>query len=270
MQLVRALVAFVLLSALFLPLERRWPVQRGRPWFRPGYRTDVAHFFFTGLLSGVAIVVTAVPVLLIGQAVRPDGLQEAVRAQPFWLELAEKILLVQLASYWIHRAEHTLPWLWRFHRVHHSSPRLDWLASTHLHPVDQGVTIAGAFAIPLLLGFDVSAFGAVVGVFQLHAIAQHANWRLGFGPLRSAVSGPSFHHWHHSNDPGARDRNFAGLFPWIDRLFGTYHDPPGTWPATYGIDGPMPAGYLRQLAAPFRRSPLAGAAPTAEGVPVPS
>lgn len=251
MAVTRAVVAFGILWLIFLPLERVWPVHRGRRWFRPGYRTDVAHFFLTGVLSSAAVFVAAIPVYVIGQALRPDGLQEAVRAQPIWAQVVEIVLLTQLAAYWVHRAEHTVAWLWRFHRVHHSSAELDWLASTHLHPVDQAVTVVGAFALPSLLGFDLSLVAAGVVVLQAHAIAQHANWRLGFGPLRSVLSAPSFHHWHHSNEPEARNRNFAGLFPWLDRVFGTYHDPLGTWPATYGIDEPMPRGYLRQLASPF-------------------
>ena len=66
--------------------------------------------------------------------------------------------------------------------------------------------------------------------------------------LRQSVH---FHHWHHSGDPDARDKNFAGMFPWLDRLFGTHHAPTAQWPEIYGIDDPMPAGYLRQLQSPF-------------------
>jgi len=253
MALARAAVAFGILWLVFLPLERLWPVHRGRAWFRPGYRTDVAHFFLTGLLSAAAVFVAAVPVYLIGQVLRPDGLQEAVRVQPVWAQVVEIVLLTQTAAYWVHRAEHSVGWLWRFHRVHHSSAQLDWLASTHLHPVDQAVTVVGAIALPYLLGFDLSVVAAGVVVLQAHAVAQHANWRLGFGPFRSVLSAPSFHHWHHSNHPEARNRNFAGLFPWLDGLFGTYHDPRGEWPVTYGIDESMPSGYLRQLTSPFAR-----------------
>lgn len=65
---------------------------------------------------------------------------------------------------------------------------------------------------------------------------------------------PRFHHWHHAAHPEAVDRNFAVHLPWIDRLFGTAHLPPGRWPDAYGIEGaPVPEGYWQQLAWPFRR-----------------
>ena len=88
-------------------------------------------------------------------------------------------------------------------------------------------------------------------LLQLHAIFQHANFRTHFGALGQLVSSPHFHHWHHSGDVEARDKNFAGMFPWLDRVLGTYHAPSQAWPQTYGLDDPMPAGYLRQLQSPF-------------------
>ena len=102
-----------------------------------------------------------------------------------------------------------------------------------------------------LLGFSRSTFGATIVVLQLHAIFQHANFRTHFGAIGQLLSSPHFHHWHHSGDIDARDKNFAGMFPWLDRVFGTYHAPAQAWPQTYGIDSPMPAGYLRQLVSPF-------------------
>ena len=257
--IARLVVAFVVLSVVFLALERLRPVHRGRKLFRPGYRTDVVHFFVTGTLTTVAVFAVALPFYVAGVILRPAGLQDAIRSQPWIVQLAEAMLLSQLAFYFVHRLAHRVGWMWRFHRVHHSSPQLDWLAAPHLHPIDQGLGLGLSFAPLLLLGGDLAVFGAIAGLLQAHAIFQHANFRIGFGPFRSVVSAPSFHHWHHSNDVEARDCNFAGLFPWIDRWFGTYHDPAGAWPRTYGIDTPMPKGYLRQLASPF--VPAYGAAP---------
>jgi lathosterol oxidase len=67
------------------------------------------------------------------------------------------------------------------------------------------------------------------------------------------VATPRFHHWHHSAAREAIDRNFAVHLPGIDRVFGTYHAPPGEWPETYGIEGnPVPEGYIDQTAWPLR------------------
>jgi sterol desaturase/sphingolipid hydroxylase (fatty acid hydroxylase superfamily) len=263
--IVNAAIAFVALGLVFLPLEKLRPIRRGQRFFRPGFRTDLLHFVFTGFLTTVAFLVAAIPIVLVIRAVTPSVLHDAVAAQPGALQLVEALIVVEVVGYWSHRMMHTVPSLWRLHRVHHSSERMDWLASAHLHPFDAGIGRLLAVVPLASLGFSRATFGFALVVLQLHAIFQHANFRVGFGPLGSVISSPQYHHWHHTNDVDARNRNFAGLFPWIDALFGTQHRADvghPAWPRTYGVDDPIPAGYLRQLASPFRRtSPPAAAVP---------
>ena len=80
----------------------------------------------------------------------------------------------------------------------------------------------------------------------------HSNIALPLGPLRWLAASPEFHHWHHSKDAAARDKNFAGQLPVIDVIFGTHHMPKGKSPKLYGIDEPMPSRYAAQLVYPFR------------------
>ncbi len=249
--MLRAAVALVVLGIVFVPLERWRPVRRSQRVLRPGVRTDVVHFVVTGTLGTVALVLLAVVIVLPLQALAPSTVATAVQSQPGWLQLVEALLLVDLCGYWAHRLHHTVPALWRLHRVHHSSAQMDWLAAAHLHPLDSATTRIAA-VIPLaLLGFGKETFGIALVVLQLHAIFQHANFRTGFGRVGAFVSSPHFHHWHHSGDADARDTNFAGLFPWLDHVFGTHHAPVERWPGRYGIDEPMPEGYLAQLRSPF-------------------
>lgn len=252
MIILNAAAALVVLGVVFLPIEKLRPARRGQRMFRPGLRTDLLHFLFTGALTAVGLLVVAIPVVAVIQASTPDAIREAVAGQPALLQLIEALVVVELVGYWSHRLMHRVPALWRLHRVHHSSERMDWLAAAHLHPFDASFGRLLA-VIPLAyLGFSRATFGGALLVLQLHAIFQHANFRVGFGPLRNVVSSPQFHHWHHTNDPGARNHNFSGLFPWIDALFGTLHIPDRAWPVTYGVDEPIPSGYLGQLASPFR------------------
>jgi hypothetical protein len=74
---------------------------------------------------------------------------------------------------------------------------------------------------------------------------------VGFGPLRFLFVSPEFHHWHHSNNSEARDRNFAAQLYFLDALFGSFHLPRGQIPTTYGLDRPMPQRYVPQLLYPF-------------------
>jgi sterol desaturase/sphingolipid hydroxylase (fatty acid hydroxylase superfamily) len=90
-------------------------------------------------------------------------------------------------------------------------------------------------------------------LLTFYAIFLHANVNWDFGPLRSVVATPVFHRWHHSREREAWDKNFAGLLPLWDILFGTYYMPRGRYPENFGINEPMPAGWTGQFVEPFVR-----------------
>ncbi len=77
----------------------------------------------------------------------------------------------------------------------------------------------------------------------------HANIRVRLGPFEWLISSPAFHHWHHTNDEH-RDRNFAFVFPLIDRVFGTAWLPK-YWPSVYGIDAKVPPTLAGQFFDPL-------------------
>jgi sterol desaturase/sphingolipid hydroxylase (fatty acid hydroxylase superfamily) len=249
--MLRAALALVILGIVFIPLEKLRPVRPGQQVLRTGVRTDVIHFVVTGTLGAIALIALVIVLAVPLQRLTPDALRAAVTSQPAVLQFLEALLIVEIAGYWAHRAHHEIPMLWKLHRVHHSSAEMDWLAAAHLHPLDSATSRIVAIAPLAILGFSKATFGAALVLLQLHAIFQHANFRVRFGPIGQLVSSPHFHHWHHTGDADARDRNFAGMFPWVDRLFGTYHAPIHRWPTRYGIDEPMPAGYAAQLRSPF-------------------
>jgi len=227
---------------------------RSQRTLRERWSTDVVHFCVNTLLALVGLAVLLAPLVLASRGVVPRTFQSSVRSQPLGLQLAEALLIAECAGYWSHRASHRVPWLWRFHEVHHSIEEMDWLAAARLHPIDQVFRQACVFVPLYMLGFSKGSFGGVLVLLTFQAIFVHANVRLTFGPLRWLIATPEFHHWHHSNDPSHYNSNFAGEFPLLDALFGTLHLPKGARPAAYGTDHPLPEGYLRQLAMPFHRS----------------
>ena len=90
---------------------------------------------------------------------------------------------------------------------------------------------------------------------SIQAVFIHANVGFRFGGLRHLLVTPQFHHWHHTAQREALDKNFAVHLPLIDWLFGTYHLPKDQWPQVYGIAGkPVPDGYWKQLWVPFSRT----------------
>jgi sterol desaturase/sphingolipid hydroxylase (fatty acid hydroxylase superfamily) len=247
--LLRNPLALLFLALLFVPLERAWALRPAKV-LREGWRTDVLHFFATHVLQQLALVLGVGLVVGLLDPLVSKRVQDAISEQPRALQLVEALLIVELIGYGMHRAFHVVPALWRIHAVHHSSEHLDWLAALRVHPLDQTITRTVQFVPLYLLGYSAETFGGLALVLGLWAVFLHANVRLRFGVLEHVVATPHFHHWHHAGDAQV---NFAGLFPWVDRLFGT-RAREREWPATYGCDAPVPRSWWRQLTWPFARA----------------
>jgi len=259
----RACVWLVLLTVIFVPLERLFALHPQKI-FRNAILTDVAYYFLSSLVSGFLL---GVPLMLVAWLVHrtiPGAFTSAVTAWPAWLRIVTALIVGEIGAYWGHRWSHEIPFLWRFHAIHHSAEHVDFLVSSRTHPVDLVFTRLCALiplyvlglAAPLrglagLIPVLVLLLGTVWGFFV------HANVRWRFGPLEWLIATPAFHHWHHTNDgPAYVNKNYASLLPWVDLLFGTLYLPKDKRPARYGIDEPLPASFLGQLVEPFLASPV--------------
>jgi lathosterol oxidase len=91
----------------------------------------------------------------------------------------------------------------------------------------------------------------------IHAVLIHSNTRINFGFIKYIFATPQYHHWHHCEDPKYYGKNFATIFPFIDKLFGTYYLPDNEWPEGTGVhEGNYPKGYIKQLVHPFKQNPF--------------
>lgn len=241
----------LLLSLVFVPLERAFARRPEQTTFRFGWATDGVHFLVSHLAVQALTFATLLPATTLAWLWQPVGLPHAIHGQPLWLQLLEIVLIADLTQYWVHRAFHRVPRLWRFHVVHHSSRALDWLAGSRLHVVDV-IATRGSVLVPVfLLGFSQAALYAYLVFVSFHAVFIHANVRFRFGWLDHVIATPRVHHWHHAVAPV--DRNFAVHLPVLDRLFGTQHLAGDAWPTAYGVTGPhVPEGWWAQLVTPFR------------------
>ena len=242
-----------MLFVVFTPLERIFALHKDKKIFRNGFRTDVFHFLFNRFLIDVFGFLAIVIVAVVFSLLVSERLQSAVAAQPLLIQTLEAIAIGNVFAYLAHRLKHEIPFLWRFHSIHHSSEALDWLAAARTHPFDQVFSNALIFVPLYILGFTVEVFGAYLVFSLFHGILLHSNVRFKLNFLRGILATPQYHHWHHSNHPAARNKNYAGQFPVLDIIFGTYYFPKEITPFVYGIDEDMPKGYLAQLRQPFRR-----------------
>jgi sterol desaturase/sphingolipid hydroxylase (fatty acid hydroxylase superfamily) len=244
----------VLTGLMFAPLERFIPHRRDQRLFRIEWREDLFYFLVSSMLVQIVTFLTFAPAnAILGATGNLASVRAAVGSQPLVLQVLEIMIFTDFAQYWFHRAFHRVPFLWGFHAVHHSTKAMDWLASSRMHFAEIAL-LRGLTAVPMLtFGFSPVALQVYVGLLYVYSSLLHANVKGDFDRLGHVVATPRFHHWHHGLEAEAVDKNFAIHFPLFDRLFGTFHMPPGRWPENYGVPEQVPPGYWRQFLYPFRR-----------------
>jgi sterol desaturase/sphingolipid hydroxylase (fatty acid hydroxylase superfamily) len=264
-RIVGLVIALLVLSAFFGVIERLWPSSTTQRRSRQSLITDLTWWGFTPIIGKafagifVAIVILGAATVL-GDGVSVDELKGVVERDtvitrlPWGVQLVLFFVIADLMGYWMHRAHHTFERLWRSHAVHHSSTELNWLSAVRVHPFNEALQNAAIASPLILLGFQPGTVAVYLPFLTFYAIFVHANVRWDFGPLRYVIATPAFHRWHHSAEADAINKNFSGLFPVTDWLFGTLYLPTGVQPAAFGVsDLEVPAGFLGQLWFPLRR-----------------
>jgi len=237
------------LVAIFVPLEWARPAWASQRRIRKGSAADLAFMAGQYLLFGWLVVLClSWASENVGHPAWLAAVQTRFADQPLAFAAAQAIVLGDLLMYAGHRLQHRFDFLWRFHAVHHTSERLDFLAAHREHPLD-GLYTQTLMNIPAVaLGLPIEQLLGLVVFRSLWAIFIHSNVRLSLGRLQVLLGGPALHHWHHANDRHAG--NYANLAPWIDWIMGTYRCPAAE-PQQLGIDGPHPQGYFALLLWPF-------------------
>jgi sterol desaturase/sphingolipid hydroxylase (fatty acid hydroxylase superfamily) len=176
-----------------------------------------------------------------------------IARQPKWMIFVETLVLSDFMSYWAHRLMHTVPFLWRFHAIHHSATTIRWSTTARVHPVNELVNYIIGVVPCFLLGLPLASVLSLVMVLQWYAIAAHSHSKLAFGPLGSLFASPVYHHWHHTPSDQGGNKNFANMFSLWDRLFGTFYLPEDRLPEVFGLDHNevIPENYWKQLLHPF-------------------
>ena len=240
-------------TLIFIFIEKLFALRKSQPVFRPEWQTDFHHFIVNHMIVGFVLLATNLLVhKLFGWAAK-DGIQGWVQSLPFVVAVLLIVLVADLVQYWTHRAYHEVPVLWRLHAVHHSVKSMDWLAGSRQHILELIITRTLVLAPIYVLGFSKEVIDAYIIIVGFQAVFNHANVSVRLGPLRYVIVTPNFHHWHHSQDDAALDKNYAAHFAFLDHLFGTAVKSDREWPEHYGVLGDyVPNGFLRQLAFPFR------------------
>ena len=180
-----------------------------------------------------AVLRLTFPILAVGLAVLAEergwGLFNNLDI-PIWLAVPVSMVLLDLAIYLQHVMFHSVPALWRLHRMHHADLDFDATTGLRFHPVEILISMAIKLAIVAALGPPAIAVLFFEVMLNATALFNHANINLPTSVdrwLRWIVVTPDMHRVHHSVDPRETNSNYGFNLPWWDRLLGTYVAQPG-------------------------------------------
>jgi sterol desaturase/sphingolipid hydroxylase (fatty acid hydroxylase superfamily) len=179
-----------------------------------------------------------------------------VQSLPDWAQLLLLLVLKDFIGWNVHRILHRVPFLWEFHKVHHSVEEMGFAAHLRFHWMETIVYRSFEYIPLAIIGFGINDF-IVVHIFTL-AIGHlnHSNIKLNWGPLKFLLNSPQMHIWHHAKTlPSKYGSNFGITFSMWDYIFGTVH-----WPGS-GRDEPLgfnrseffPNSLLKQMIFPFTK-----------------
>jgi sterol desaturase/sphingolipid hydroxylase (fatty acid hydroxylase superfamily) len=233
--LLIALLQIAIISCIFRPLETFAPAE---VW-KDRKPTNIDRTFTLLMLLGLNplfafLVMTPFANLLgggagVGAAAQPSGglvgLIPGLADHPY-IAFVLYYIVYDLTYYWMHRAQHAIPWWWALHSMHHSQRQMNcWTndRGSYLDGVLQSFVLASA---GLLMGVDAGQFALLELVSELVQNYSHTNTRLGFGRIFERLFvDPFFHRLHHMrvdpSRPNLHNCNFGQVLSVWDNLFGT-------------------------------------------------
>ena len=210
------LIAIAILTAIFLAvalLERVPALQHcPGPLLRPWFATDIAWYFVATVAAGVSTFVFR-PVLL---HLALPGIAPAVADLPAGVRFLLAVAVFDGVAFAVHLGMHRSDRFWRVHKVHHSSRRLDFLATTRTHAFELLIRNVPAQMALFALGFTPAVVALVVLVYGTFAVIGHSNLRLNLQRVEWLFITPRIHRLHHV--PSTTQKNFATIFSVWDRV----------------------------------------------------
>ncbi|MBE9603439.1 sterol desaturase family protein [Acetobacteraceae bacterium H6797] len=252
------LLQIVVIMAVCWPLEQWKPVERWKT--RSVVWTDV---FYT-VLSSLGLLPLIAFVLLYSAEERifgwiadsgfiPPTIEEFLPWLRDWplVALAIYVVILDFGEYWRHRFQHTIPWWWALHSVHHAQKQMTYWTDARNHIIDDAIAAVWFGVIALAIGVPPGQFPVIVMLLKVIEALSHANARISFGWLgERLVVSPRFHRVHHGIlSYGEHGKNYAVLMPVWDWMFRTANFDRSRYPETGDPTAPealVTGGWLRQ------------------------
>ncbi len=249
------------ISMVVWSLELVFPWRKNQAAIREDFWLDGFYMFFNFFLFSLIgyNAVSNVAVEAFNDFLALFGINNLVAFQiaswPVWSQFLLLFVVADFIQWNVHRWLHYIPWLWEFHKVHHSVEQMGFAAHLRYHWMET-IVYKSVQYIPLsMIGFGLDDFFILHLVTILIGHLNHANVKITYGPLKYVLNNPVMHLWHHAKDvpPGTYGVNYGISLSLWDYLFGTAYIPNQNANEPLGFEDQetFPKTFLQQLTHPW-------------------
>ncbi|TXC76217.1 sterol desaturase family protein [Luteibaculum oceani] len=253
------------LSLLVWFLEFLNPWRKGQPLIRRDFWLDFFYMFFNFFLFSLIVynALSNVFVDAFNEFLAVLGLENLVAIEigswPGWTQYLFLFVFVDFIQWNVHRLLHRVPWLWEFHKVHHSVREMGFAAHLRFHFMETVVYKSIQYIPVAMIGFGIDDFFLVHIIALLIGHLNHANLPWGYGKVGYLFNNPKMHIWHHAKDLPPNHKygvNFGLSLSLWDYLFGTAYIPKSGKNIELGFEKveEYPSGFINQVIYPFKKA----------------
>ncbi len=255
----------IAISLFFFGLEVLNPWRKNQSTFRKDFWLDFFYMFFNFFLFSLIIynAFSEVMVDLFTDFISLFGVSNwpanYIASWPIVAQLILMFFLADFIQYWTHRLLHRVPWLWEFHKVHHSVEQMGFAAHLRFHWMETFVYKSIQY-IPLsMIGYGIEDYFVIYLIQIVVGHFNHSNWKIPLGPLKFLLNNPQMHIWHHAEKWPENHQlgiNFGITLSLWDYIFGTASIPHDGRDIKLGFDHleEYPSTFLGQATHGFSRN----------------
>lgn len=249
------------LSLFVWLLEIVMPWRKNQSVFRQDFWIDGFYIFFNYFLFSLIAynAISNVAVSAFNDFLAVFGLKNIIaldiKTWPKWLQLLLLFIIADFIQWNVHRLLHRVPWMWEFHKVHHSVKEMGFAAHLRFHWMES-IIYKSIQYIPLaMIGFSLTDFFAVHIFATTIGHLNHSNLKWNYGPFKYIFNNPEMHIWHHAKalPKGTYGVNYAISLSLWDYIFKTNYIPSNGRDVELGFrkDENFPKDLLSQISYPF-------------------
>lgn len=251
-------------SLVIYGLEIMFPWRKNQPLIRENFWIDIFYLFWNYFLFSLVVynALSSVFVTLFNDFLALFGVTNLMSIYvgnlPAWVQLLIIFVLRDFMQWNIHRLLHRTPWMWEFHKVHHSTEVMGFAALMRYHFMENIIYRSLEYLPLAMMGFGISDF-FVVHMFTL-ILGQlgHANLYINAGPVKYLLNNPQMHLWHHVKEfPASHPKgiNFGISLSVWDYIFKTNYQPfdDGNLPVGLSDGEKLPSDFIGQMLHPFKK-----------------